>query len=48
MHELIALAKSELTAQKEGAAEHPAPLKATDVAAERWDSLKQKRDTCVN
>ena len=24
-----------------------APLKATDVAAERWDSLKEKGDTCV-
>ena len=46
-HELIALAKSELTAQKEGTAEHSAPLKATDVAAERWDSLKEKGDTCV-
>ena len=23
------------------------PLKATDVAAERWDSLKEKGDTCV-
>ena len=46
-HELIALAKSELTARKEGTAEHPAPLKATDVAAERWDSLKEKGDTCV-
>ena len=46
-HELIALAKSELTAQKDSAAEHPAPLKATDVAAERWDSLKEKGDTRV-
>ena len=46
-HELIALAKSELIAQKEGTAEHPAPLKATDVAAERRNSLKEKRDTCV-
>ena len=24
-----------------------APLKATDVAAERWDSFKEKGDTCV-
>ena len=47
MHELIALTNSELTDQKEGTAEHPAPLKATDVAAERWDSLKEKGDTCV-
>ena len=23
------------------------PLKVTDVAAERWDSLKEKEDTCV-
>ena len=46
-HELIALAKSELTAQKEGTAEHLAPLKATDVAAERWDALKEKVDTCI-
>ena len=48
MHELIALVKSELTAWKEGTAEHPAPLKVTDVAAERWDSLKERGDTCVS
>ena len=24
-----------------------APLEATDVAFERWDSLKEKGDTCV-
>ena len=47
-HKLLAIAKSELTAQKEGTAEHPAPLKATDVAAERWDSLKEKGDPCVS
>ena len=34
-HELIALAKSALTDQKSGKAEHPAPLKAQEVTAGR-------------
>ena len=41
-HELIASAKSALTDQKSGKAEHPAPLRAQEVAAGRWKGLKDK------
>ena len=39
-HELIALAKSASTDQKSGKAEHPAPLRAQEVAAGRCEGLK--------
>ena len=43
-HELIASAKSALTDQKSGKAEHPAPLKAQEVAAGGWEGLKDKEN----
>ena len=41
-HDLIALAKNEINDQKAGISDHPAPLKPQDVAAKRWENLKEK------
>ena len=41
--ELINQAKVNIHDQKQGTAEHPAPLKAKDVVTEKWKDLRGQR-----
>ena len=42
--ELIQKAKENIDAQKKEIADHPTPLKPEQVAADRWENLKQRSD----
>ena len=43
-NQLICEAKGNVCDQKLGIADHPAPLKPSDVSKERWDNLKECKD----